>query len=82
MATPETSDLNSPHGHSEPGENGRLPLEPMDPHLTDIQPGSGVVIHLELAWGYLRRAYLKIFRRGYVARMKELRKRGSEPLPV
>ncbi len=52
----------------------RLALEPMDPKLTNIQPGGGVVIRLELAWGHWRRWYLKMFRRGYVARMERLRK--------
>lgn len=46
----------------------------MDPRLTDIQPGGGVVVHLEKAWGAVRRWYLRTFRRGYVARMAALRK--------
>jgi phosphatidylserine decarboxylase len=46
----------------------------MDPQLTSIQPGGGVIVHLELAWGRLRRWYLKAFRRRYVARMRELRR--------
>ena len=49
-------------------------LMPMDPQIRDIQPGGGVIIKLELLWGYVRRAWLKTFRRGYVARMKLLRK--------
>ncbi len=48
-------------------------LEPMDPQLTSIQPGGGVVIHLEMAWGVLRRFWLKTFRRGYVKRMADSR---------
>jgi phosphatidylserine decarboxylase len=51
----------------------RLPLELMDPQLTSIQPGGGVVMRLELAWGSFRRWYLKTFRPGYVARMAALR---------
>lgn len=47
---------------------------PMDPQIRDIQPGGGVIIQLELLWGYVRRAWLKTFRRGYVERMKLLRK--------
>jgi len=54
-----------------------LPLEPMDPGLTWDQPGGGVIVHLELAWGLLRRWWLKAFRRGYVERMRRLRK-GTE----
>lgn len=41
------------------------------------QPGGGVIVHLELAWGHVRRWWLKAFRRGYVERMRRLRK-GSE----
>ncbi len=48
-------------------------LEPMDPQLTSIQPGGGIVMRIELAWGHLRRAYLKTFRRGYVERMRHTR---------
>jgi phosphatidylserine decarboxylase len=60
---------------------GRLPLQPMDPQLTDIQPGGGVIIRLEQAWGGIRRSYLKIFRRGYVQRMAELRQGDFNPCP-
>jgi phosphatidylserine decarboxylase len=45
----------------------------MDPLVTSIQPGGGVCMQIELAWGRLRRAYLKTFRRGYVERMRSLR---------
>ena len=51
-----------------------LPLEEMDPQLTSIQPGSGICMRLELAWGNIRRAWLKTVRPGYVARMRSLRK--------
>lgn len=53
---------------------GRLPLEPMDAQLKDIQPGGGVIIRLELLWGRWRRWFLRKFRAGYVARMAESRK--------
>ncbi|MEX1095060.1 MAG: phosphatidylserine decarboxylase family protein [Planctomycetales bacterium] len=59
----------------------RAPLEPMDPRVTDIQPGGGVVMRLEQAWGRLRRAYLKTFRRGYIERMAALRKGEFNPCP-
>lgn len=52
----------------------RLELEPMDPRLTSIQPGSGFCMRVELAWGRWRRWYLKTFRRRYVQRMQELRR--------
>ena len=59
----------------------RLPLEPMDPQLKDIQPGGGLVIHLEQAWGKLRRAYLKRFRPGYIERMRQTRQGDRNPCP-
>lgn len=60
---------------------GSRELMEMDPHLTDIQPGSGVVIRLEQAWGAVRRCWLKIFRRGYVQRMQACRKGDFNPCP-
>ncbi|WP_437205146.1 phosphatidylserine decarboxylase [Planctomicrobium sp. SH664] len=51
----------------------RLPLEPMDPQLTSIQPGGGIIISLEKMWGTWRRWWLKTFRSGYVARMRACR---------
>ncbi len=52
----------------------QLSPEPMDRQITSIQPGGGMVMRLELAWGSVRRWYLKAFRPGYVARMRELRR--------
>jgi phosphatidylserine decarboxylase len=43
-----------------------------------VQPGGGFVVNLELAWGRLRRAYLRRLRPGYVKRMAEKR-RGTCP---
>ncbi|HUT88015.1 MAG TPA: phosphatidylserine decarboxylase family protein [Thermoguttaceae bacterium] len=48
-------------------------VEPLDPQITSIQPGGGVCMRLELAWGRVRRWYLRTFRPGYVARMRRLR---------
>jgi phosphatidylserine decarboxylase len=59
----------------------RLPLDKMDPQLQDIQPGGGIIIHLEQAWGRVRRAWLKTFRGGYVNRMQGLRKGDHNPCP-
>jgi phosphatidylserine decarboxylase len=56
----------------------RAKLEPMDPQLTSIQPGGGFCMRLELAWGHLRRGYLKFFWPKYVAEMLAKR-RGSDP---
>jgi phosphatidylserine decarboxylase len=52
----------------------RLPLEPMDPKLTSIQPAGGFVIRIELAWGRLRRWYLRTFRPNYLVRMRSKRR--------
>ncbi len=38
-----------------------------------VQPGGGFCMSLELAWGRLRRAFLRRFRPGYVRRMAEKR---------
>jgi phosphatidylserine decarboxylase len=51
---------------------------PSESELTSIQPGGGFFMSLELAWGRLRRLWLRIFRRGYVRRMAE-RRRGTCP---
>lgn len=59
----------------------RLPLEPMDPQVTSIQPGGGICIHLELAWGHIRRWYLNTFRKGYIARMAALRRGDKNACP-
>ncbi|MBS0211057.1 MAG: phosphatidylserine decarboxylase family protein [Planctomycetes bacterium] len=48
----------------------------MPDNLRSVQPGGGICYQIELAWGQLRRWYLKSFRPGYVARMATLR-RGS-----
>jgi len=59
----------------------RAPLEPMDPQVRSIQPGGGIVLQIELAWGYVRRWYLKTFRKGYVARMAQLRRGEQNACP-
>ena len=61
--------------------NGPRDLMPMDPQLKDIQPGSGIVIHMEQAWGSVRRLWLRTFRRGYVKRMEACRKGDFNPCP-
>ncbi|MDG1895535.1 MAG: phosphatidylserine decarboxylase family protein [Fuerstiella sp.] len=67
--------------HSDNSSDEQRELLPMDPQLQDIQPGSGVVIHLEQAWGRVRRCWLNVFRRGYVRRMAECRKGEFNPCP-
>ena len=74
MAMPkETSEARSAHQ--------RLELEPLDPQITSIQPGGGACMQIELAWGCLRRWYLRQFRPGYVRRMAALRRGEPEGCP-
>jgi phosphatidylserine decarboxylase len=42
--------------------------------ITSIQPGGGFCMKLELAWGKLRRAWLRSFRPAYVRRVSEVRR--------
>lgn len=57
----------------ENGTGGRLP---------SIQPGGGTIMALELAWGRLRRWYLKRFWPGYVGRMVQARQGSGHGAPV
>jgi phosphatidylserine decarboxylase len=43
-------------------------------NFTSVQPGGGLCYRIELAWGRLRRAWLKQFRPAYVRRMAALRR--------
>jgi phosphatidylserine decarboxylase len=47
------------------------PLTSAKPAST--QPGGGYFMSLELFWGRLRRAYLRLFRTGYLKRMESMR---------
>ena len=53
----------------------------MDPQLTTIQPGGGIIINLEMLWGRWRRFWLKTFRLGYVKKMESTRKGDFNPCP-
>ncbi len=53
----------------------------MDPQLTTIQPGGGIIINLEMLWGRWRRFWLKTFRPGYVKKMERTRKGDFNPCP-
>jgi phosphatidylserine decarboxylase len=53
-----------------------FPTTPRQPE--SVQPGGGWCMQLELAWGRLRRSYLRRFRPGYVRTMQEKRQ-GSSP---
>lgn len=50
---------------------------PLPAGFGGVQPGLGFGCRVELLWGVCRRAWLNVFRRGYVARMAQLR-RGAE----
>jgi len=51
----------------------RAELEPLPVNIPSVQPGGGVCYQIELAWGRVRRWYLKTFRKAYVVRMAKLR---------
>jgi phosphatidylserine decarboxylase len=54
---------------------------PLPPNIRSVQPGGGVCYSIELAWGQVRRWYLKSFRRDYVATMSELRRGDASGAP-
>jgi phosphatidylserine decarboxylase len=55
------------------------PLTPAP--ITSIQPGGGLGLDIERAWGRLRRAWQRRFRPGYVGRMAALRQGGCDDCP-
>jgi phosphatidylserine decarboxylase len=54
-------------------EQPLLPAKSLPDNLRSVQPGGGKCYQIELAWGRLRRWYLKTFRSGYVRKMAALR---------
>ena len=50
-------------------------------NIPSVQPGGGKCYEIELAWGRLRRWYLKKFRREYVQRMAALRRGKADGAP-
>ncbi len=54
---------------------------PLPDNIRSVQPGGGKCYSIELAWGRMRRAYLKLFRRSYVRRMAELRRGDATGAP-
>ncbi len=70
MSTHHDDDALS-RGHHPAGPGA---IEPLPAEITSIQPGGGVCMACELAWGRLRRAYLRTFRKRYLARMRDCRK--------
>jgi phosphatidylserine decarboxylase len=61
-----------------PRRSDRLDPKPIPQNITCTQPGRGWVMRLELAWGRLRRGWLRAVRPGYVRRMLA-RRQGSCP---
>jgi phosphatidylserine decarboxylase len=59
-------------------EPRRLPVQPLPANITSVQPGGGAIMRLELAWGRLRRRWLRRFRPGYVTQMQS-RRQGECP---
>ncbi len=57
------------------------PPRPLPENIPSVQPGGGWVYRLELAWGRLRRWYLRHFRPGYVKRMAQLRQGSCQGAP-
>ncbi|MCH2115548.1 MAG: phosphatidylserine decarboxylase [Pirellulales bacterium] len=54
---------------------------PIPDNIRSVQPGGGRCYQIELAWGRMRRWYLKRFRSGYVRRMAELRRGSADGAP-
>lgn len=62
--------------------SARAMPEPMPANVRSIQPGGGAVQAIELAWGWLRRRWLKTFCPGYVAQMRRRVKGDPASCPV
>lgn len=80
--TSDDSSLSELSASGPPVRSDRAPVPiSMDPQLKTIQPGGGIVMSIELGWGYARRWFLRRFRPGYVRRMSELRQGNRGTLP-
>ena len=62
-------------------EDKSATIEPLSPDIKSIQPGGGVCMRIELAWGHCRRWYLKAFRRRYLADMLSKREGAINACP-
>jgi phosphatidylserine decarboxylase len=56
----------------------RAKVEPLPENIRSVQPGGGVCYQIELAWGRLRRSFLRVFRQGYLQRMADARTGSDE----
>lgn len=59
----------------------QLEVQPLPDNIRSAQPGGGFGYRVELAWGRVRRWYLKTFRAGYVSRMAALRTGSCDGAP-
>lgn len=57
-------------------------VQPLPDNITSVQPGGGVIVHLELKWGELRRQLLKSLFPSYVIEMKSRLKGDPTTCPV
>ena len=62
-------------------DESNLAIVPLPENIHSVQPGSGFCYRVELAWGRLRRCWLKAVRSGYVKRMDELATGSAEGAP-
>ncbi|MEM9827001.1 MAG: phosphatidylserine decarboxylase [Planctomycetota bacterium] len=67
--------------HEIESATGNTHPDNMDPKITTIQPGGGVVMSLELAWGRIRRFLYRTLRPGHVKKFADTRQgqRGNLP---
>ena len=84
MTTPPSSDsaaaVNPETDSAQLRSDSEAADQAMDPALTTIQPGGGVVMSIELGWGRIRRWYLRTFRKGFVKRMAATRQGDRGPI--
>jgi phosphatidylserine decarboxylase len=62
-------------------ESQRLEPLPLPDNIRGVQPGGGKCMQIELAWGRLRRWYLRTFGRSYIERMAACRRGETEGAP-
>lgn len=64
-----------------PANANRCPVEPLPENIRGVQPGRGYLFKVELAWGRVRRRWLRTFRQRYVRRMAEKRQGDADGAP-
>jgi phosphatidylserine decarboxylase len=74
--------MQSPDRSSSPSVvPARAEVEPLPANVRSVQPGGGLICSIELAWGGVRRAILKLVRPIYVRRMAALRRGDATGAP-